>query len=96
MEVTVYGMHAESYEAVSRAPGSFAQFRRGVDLLLERGCRSSSKAALLPPNRAEMDEFEAWAATLPAMTTPPSYSMFFDLRDRRDDAEGTDSSSRCA
>ena len=43
------------------------------------------KGALLPPNRAEMDEFEAWAATIPWMTEPPSYSMFFDLRNRRDD-----------
>ncbi len=36
VEVTVYGMRAESYEAVTRVPGSFAQFRRGVDLLLDR------------------------------------------------------------
>ncbi len=43
------------------------------------------KGALLPPNRAEIDEFEAWAATIPWMTAPPSYSMHFDLRNRRDD-----------
>jgi len=84
-EVTVYGMHQGSYEAVSRVPGSFAQFRRGVELLLERDIPFIVKAALLPPNRAEMEEFEAWAATIPAMTAYPSYSMFFDLRDRRDD-----------
>ncbi|MEA3325747.1 MAG: radical SAM protein [Chloroflexota bacterium] len=35
MEVTVYGMHKASYEAVSRAPGSYEQFWRGVNLLLE-------------------------------------------------------------
>ena len=87
IEVTVYGMHAESYEAVSRVPGSYAQSRRGMDLLLERGVPFVVKAALLPPNRGEMDEFEAWAATLPGMTEPPGYAMFLDLRNRRDDAE---------
>jgi len=85
MEVTVYGMHCESYEAVSRVPGSFVQFRRGVDLLLDRQIPFVVKAALLPPNRSEIDEFEAWAATIPWLTAPPSYSMFFDLRNRRDD-----------
>jgi MoaA/NifB/PqqE/SkfB family radical SAM enzyme len=85
MEVSVYGMRKESYEAVSRVPGSFAQFKRGVDLLLERKIPFVVKSALLPPNKAEMDEFEAWAKTIPWMDKPPSYSMFFDLRNRRDD-----------
>ena len=85
IEITVYGMHQESYEAVSRVPGSFAQFRRGVDLLLERKVPFVVKGALLPPNRGEMDEFEAWARTIPGMDQPPGYSMFFDLRNRRDD-----------
>ncbi|MGA7886080.1 MAG: radical SAM protein, partial [Acidobacteriaceae bacterium] len=35
IEITVYGMRQESYEAVTRAPGSFTQFWRGVNLLLE-------------------------------------------------------------
>ncbi len=84
VEVTVYGMRPESYEAVSRVPGSYAEFRRGVGLLLDRRIPFVVKGALLPPNRSEMDEFEAWAATIPAMDSPPSYSMFFDLRGRRD------------
>jgi MoaA/NifB/PqqE/SkfB family radical SAM enzyme len=65
MEITVYGMHKESYETVSRVPGSFAQFRRGVDLLLERKIPFVVKSAFLPPNKTEMDEFEAWAGTIP-------------------------------
>ena len=85
MEVTVYGMHAASYEAVSRVPGSYAQFRRGVDMLLDRSVPFVVKGALLPPNRGELDELAAWAATLPGMTGPPSQAMFFGLRSRRDD-----------
>lgn len=87
IEITVYGMHAESYEAVTRAPGSFAQFWRGVNLLLERNVPFVVKAALLPPNQQEIDEFEVWAQTIPWMTERPGYSMFFDLRNHRDDAD---------
>ncbi len=90
IEITVYGMHAESYEAVSRVPGSYAQFRRGVELLLDRKVPFIVKQALLPPNRRELEEFEAWAATIPWMREPPGYSMFFDLRDRRDNPAKND------
>ena len=85
VEVTVYGMCRESYEAVTRAPGSFRRFREGASLLEERGVPFWVKTALLPQNRADMDGFEAWAKTLPSMTRPPLYSLFFDLRERRDD-----------
>jgi radical SAM protein with 4Fe4S-binding SPASM domain len=87
IEITVYGMRAESYEAVTRAPGSFAQFWRGVNLLLERNVPFVVKNALLPQNKHEIDEFEAWAQTIPWMDKRPNYSMFFDLRNRRDDTE---------
>ena len=72
IEITIYGMHKESYEAVTRVPGSFAQFRRGVDLLLDRKVPFVVKAALLPPNRHEMEELEKWAATIPWMDHPPN------------------------
>ncbi|MBN1472349.1 MAG: radical SAM protein [Syntrophaceae bacterium] len=85
MEVSVYGMRRESYEAVSRVPGSYEQFKRGVDLLLARKIPFVVKSALLPPNKSEIDELEAWAKTIPWMDKPPGYSMFFDLRNRRDD-----------
>jgi radical SAM protein with 4Fe4S-binding SPASM domain len=87
IEVTVYGMHKESYEAVTRRPGSFARFRRGVDLLLEHTVPFVLKGALLPPNRHEINELEAWVKKLPCSDTPPSYSMFFDLRNRCDDPQ---------
>jgi radical SAM protein with 4Fe4S-binding SPASM domain len=84
IEVTVYGLKPESYEAVSRVPGSYEEFRHGIGLLRERNIPFVVKGALLPPNLAEMESFEAWAATLPGMDKPPGYSMFFDLRGRRD------------
>ena len=85
VEITVYGMHQSSYEAATRVPGSFTAFRRGVDLLLERRVPFIVKGALLPSNKNEVAEFEAWAATIPGMDKPPSFSMFFDLRARREE-----------
>ncbi len=84
VEVTVYGMHAESYEAVAARPGVFAEFWRGVELLREYDIRFVVKQSLLPPNRGERAEFEAWAATLPEMKQLPGYAMNFELRGRRD------------
>lgn len=86
IEITVYGMRVESYQAVTRTPGSFAEFRRGVSLLLEREVPFVVKSAYLPPNKNEVDEFEAWARTIPWMTGRPRYSLFLELRRRRDDA----------
>ena len=86
IEITVYGMHRESYEAVTRVPGSFAEFRGGLDRLLERQVPFVVKSVILPQNRAEMAEFEAWARTLPGMDRPPAYAMSLELRNRRDSA----------
>ncbi|MDD1701595.1 MAG: radical SAM protein [Methanoregula sp.] len=87
VEVSVYGMHPASYDAVAGVKGAYEEFRRGVDLLLEYRIPFIVKQALLPPNRYEIEEFEAWAATLPAMDQGPGYSMNFDLRARRDDLD---------
>ncbi|MFH1067227.1 MAG: radical SAM protein [bacterium] len=87
IEITVYGMKQESYEAVTRAPGSFAQFWRGMDLLKERNVPFVVKSALLPQNKHEIAQFEAWAKTIPWMKESPRYAMFLDLRNRNDDAE---------
>ena len=86
IEITVYGMRPESYDAAACAPGAFAEFRRGVDLLLEHNVPFIVKGAFLPPYHGEMEQFEAWAATLPWMDKPPGYVTLFDLRGRRDSA----------
>jgi pyruvate-formate lyase-activating enzyme len=82
VEVSVYGMTAENYEAVTRTPGSFAAFRRGLDLLREHGVPFVVKGAGLPAVRGEMDEFEAWAARVTGSPEPPSSALLFDLRSR--------------
>ena len=86
VEVSVYGMHAGSYDSVAGVRGAYEEFRAGVDLLLDYGIPFIVKSALLPQNRKDVDEFETWAATIPGMSGPPTYSMKFDLRARRDDS----------
>jgi len=87
IEVSVYGMHEQSYEAVSRVPGSFEAAWRGINLLLEHNVPFVVKGILLSPTLHEIEEFEAWAASIPWMDAPPLYSMFLDLRSRRDSEE---------
>ena len=85
IEVSLYGMRRESYEAVTRTPGSFAAAQRGLALLLENRIPLAVKSALLPANRGEKKEFEDWATvTVPGMKKPFTYAVFFDLRSRRD------------
>ena len=79
-------MSRESYEAVTGVDGSYAEFRDGVQCLLDRRIPFVVKGVLLPPNKNELAEFAAWAATNTRMDVPPTYAMFFDLRERRDSA----------
>ena len=85
VEVSVYGMQASSYDAVVATRGAFDEFWRGMQLLKEYGIPFTVKQSLLPQNRNEQPEFEAFAATLPHMHNKPVYAMNFDLRARRDD-----------
>ena len=84
IEVTVYGMERGSYESVTRASGSFEAMWRGINLLLEEKVRFVVKGAVLPSNKLEVESFELWASTIPWMKQPPSYSMIFLFRSRRD------------
>lgn len=79
VEISLYGMKKSSYEEVSRVKGSFEAAWNGVRLLQERKVPFVVKGAVLPSTRAEVAEFDSWAATVPWMTKPPAYAMFFDL-----------------
>ncbi len=53
IEVTVYGISRHTYERVTRKPGSFDRFIRGVNLLLQSGVRLRFKAVAIQSNLAE-------------------------------------------
>ena len=54
IEVSVYGATKETYEAVTRRPGSFAAFVRGLDRLQSSGVKVRLKAMALRSNFHEM------------------------------------------
>ncbi|MFC2064443.1 radical SAM protein [Chloroflexota bacterium] len=87
IEVTVYGMHEKSYDTNAGQPGAFRSFKRGVQLLLDYRIPFIVKSVILPANRSELEEFEHWARTIPWMEHNPGYSIFFELRNRRDDPQ---------
>ncbi len=56
IEVSVYGVTRETYEAVTRKPGSFDAFMRGLNLLLGSGVKVRFKAMALRSNVHELPE----------------------------------------
>ncbi len=56
IEVSVYGVTRETYEAVTRKPGSFDAFMRGLNLLMESGVKVRFKAMALRSNVHELPE----------------------------------------
>jgi MoaA/NifB/PqqE/SkfB family radical SAM enzyme len=54
IEITVYGATEETYERVTRMPGSYAAFRRGLALLLEGGVKVNLKTMALRSNVHEL------------------------------------------
>jgi radical SAM protein with 4Fe4S-binding SPASM domain len=60
IEVTVYGVTKATYERVTRVPGSFDAFMKGVGLLLAGGVRVRLKAMALRSNMHELDAIAAF------------------------------------
>ncbi|MBN1663788.1 MAG: radical SAM protein [Deltaproteobacteria bacterium] len=84
IELTVYGMRKATYESVTGKKGSFEEFQSGLKNLLDRNIPVYVKGTLLPANRHEINDFIAWAQSLPRMDDLASFVMFLELRHRRD------------
>jgi len=54
IEVSVYGATRETYEKVTRKPGSFDSFTRGLKMLLDNGIKVRFKAVAMRSNLHEM------------------------------------------
>ena len=87
LEVTVYGATRETYEAVTRRPGSFAAFRRGLDLLLQSGVKVRLKAMALKANVHELPEIARFcrAHTKDYFRFDPMLHLRFDGNERRNE-----------
>ena len=60
VEVTVYGVSRETYEGVSRRPGSYEAFRRGLSRLEDAGIKVRLKAMAIRSTLREMDAIDAF------------------------------------
>ena len=60
IEVSVYGASEATYERVTRKPGSYAAFRRGLDRLLDTGIKIKLKAMALRSNVHELPQIAAF------------------------------------
>ncbi len=88
MEVSVYGVTRETYEKVTRKPGSFEAFSRGLGLLLENGIPVRLKAMALRSNVHELEAISDFcrARTKDYFRFDPFLHMRYD-RDRKRNAE---------
>lgn len=85
IELTVYGVTAETYERVTRRPGSFAAFTRGLDRLTAAGVRVRLKAMALRSNFNELAEIARFcrARTKDFFRFDPLLHLRFDGDARR-------------
>lgn len=60
IEVTVYGVTQDTYEKVTRIPGSFKAFMKGINLLLKAGFNVTLKAMALRSNLHEFKEIASF------------------------------------
>ncbi len=87
IEVTVYGVTRETYERVTRTPGSFDAFRTGLDRLLAGGLPVRLKAMALRSNKHEIPAIADFcrARTKDYYRFDPQLHLRFD----RDEAKNT-------
>jgi len=60
IEVTIYGVMEMTYERVTRKPGSFAAFMRGLDRLFKSGVKVRLKAMALRSNVSELQQIASF------------------------------------
>lgn len=66
VEISLYGATRDTYERVTRVPGSFDRCLRGIELLRARGVRLRLKSMVLTLNRHEVEDMKKLALSLGA------------------------------
>lgn len=82
--ITVYGMSKSTYEAVTRIPGSYETFRKGIDLLVENQVPFELTSTITKLNIKDIETLESWLLELPCEEKSPSLSLYIDLSARQD------------
>jgi MoaA/NifB/PqqE/SkfB family radical SAM enzyme len=87
VEITVYGATEETYERVTRMPGSYAAFRRGLALLLEEGIHADLKTMALRSNMHELPAIARFCRerTKPFFRFDPMLHLRYDGNSERNE-----------
>jgi len=87
IEVTVYGASRETYERVTRIPGSYDAFMRGLNLLLANGIKVRFKAMALQSNVHELHEIAKFCRekTKDYFRFDPFLHLRFDKNSKRNE-----------
>lgn len=64
VEVTLYGMTRDTYEAITQVPGSFDRCMAGIRLLTELGVPLALKTLVMTPNEHELEQMKTFARDL--------------------------------
>ncbi len=64
IEITLYGRTRETYEHITRVPGSYDRCMRGIHLLLERNLPLKLKSMIITLNLHEIEEMKSFARDL--------------------------------
>jgi radical SAM protein with 4Fe4S-binding SPASM domain len=64
LEISIYGLSQNTYEAVTRNPGSFDAFMKGINLLKENRIPFTLKSTVLPQNFDEIRKMRNFAQSL--------------------------------
>jgi radical SAM protein with 4Fe4S-binding SPASM domain len=85
IEITVYGASQETYERVTRRPGSFTAFTNGLNRLLENGVKVRLKAMAIRSNFHELPAIAAFcrAHTKDYFRFDPQLHLRFDRDEQR-------------
>jgi radical SAM protein with 4Fe4S-binding SPASM domain len=87
LEVTVYGVTKETYERVTRRPGTFPAFMRGLNLLLDGGIKVRLKAMAMRSNVHELQAIADFcrARTKDYFRFDPMLHLRFDRNPQRNE-----------
>ncbi|HTY08698.1 MAG TPA: radical SAM protein [Candidatus Edwardsbacteria bacterium] len=92
ISITAYGHDRKSYESVTRVPGSFARFERGLALLKEHGVPFELKGVIFRATTGHRKKLAAWIRRRTG--AKPEMVTMLDLRHRRDSARRNERISR--
>ena len=87
IEITVYGVTQETYERITRVPGSFNAFMNGLNLLLEQGIKVRFKTMALRSNINELSEISRFCRerTKDSFRFDPFLHLRFDRNQKKNE-----------